>query len=57
MHLVNEATTYTQEQEEIDQLVKVLLRIITAISEAPEDDGPFPPSKIDMKYVFWRILC
>ena len=48
---------YTSKQEAIEQLVKVLPRTITSISEAPEYGGLIFFIKIYIKDGFWRMLC
>ena len=57
MTSVNEVTSYKSKQEAIEKQGKILQRIITAIAEALEDDGPIFFRKIDIKYGLWRILC
>ena len=54
---VNESMSYTAKHKAIEQLGKVLPRIITAIEETPEDYGPIFFIKIDIKYGSWKMLC
>ena len=55
--LVNEATRYTEKQEVIEQLGKVLPRIFSATAEAPGDIGPILFIKKNIKDGFYRMIC
>ena len=57
MTSVNEAKKYIAKQEEIEQLGKVLPRIIAEIAETPKDGRPIFFIEIDIKDDFWRMIC
>ena len=57
MEPLNVAIKYTETQEVIKKLGKVLTRIIDSVSEAPEDCGQIFFRKSDIKEGFWIMLC
>ena len=53
---VNENTTFTAPQHGMQQLGKVLPRLIESVARAPVEDGNILFSKLDIKDGYWRMI-